>query len=146
MNTAFAITGRYTALPVDFAEMKRVYLNDSVRTELNPAPQTGRVFSSGIPLYYNIINNTIELVPISTLYTLEMSYWKVVPPLATNDTSDVLTNHPELYLYGTCLQAAYFLDDAQAVAKYAPQFQQALSAANSRRFRQAGTGLQVRVS
>jgi hypothetical protein len=104
------------------------------------------VYESGTPAYYNIINDTIEIVPLSTDYTLEISYYKVVPPLATNDTSTVLTNHPELYLFGTCLQAAYFLDDAQMVAKFEPKFQQALQAANSRRFRQMGQGLQVRVS
>lgn len=146
MNTDFVITGRYTSLPVDFAEMRRVFLNDSMRTEMVPLPQSGRVEESGIPAYYNIVNNTLELVPLSTSYTLEITYWKVVPPLETNDTSDILTNHPELYLYGTCLQGAYFLDDAQMVAKFEPKFQQAILAANSRRFRQMGTGLQVRVS
>lgn len=146
-DTAFAVTGRYTALPTDFAEMRKVILNyGSERPELVPLPQAARIGDSGVPLYYNLVNNTLEITPLSTSYTLELSYWKKVPALASNSTNDVLTNYPDVYLFGCCVQAGYFMDDAQMVARFEPKYEQALAKANATRFRQWGTGLQVRAS
>jgi hypothetical protein len=146
-NTAFAVTGRYTTLPTDFAEMRKVILNDgSIRPELVPLPQSARISESGVPRYYNLVNNTLEITPLSTAYTLELSYYKKVPALASNLTNDVLTNFPDVYLFGTLVQVGYFMDDAQMVARFEPKYEQALSKANATRFRQFGTGLQVRVS
>jgi hypothetical protein len=73
METAYAVTGRYTALPSDFAEMRRLFLNyGAERLELVPAPQAGRVADGGVPFAYNIVNNKLEIVPESTAYTLEL--------------------------------------------------------------------------
>ena len=147
VDTAFAVSARRTDLPSDFAEMRTVFLNyGSSRVELVPLTQAGRVDESGTPVYYNIVNHQIEVVPESTSYTLELRYWTKVPALATNSTSDVLTNYPDVYLFGTCMQMGYFLDDAQMIAKFQPMFERALDKANATRFRQFGSGLQVRTS
>lgn len=147
IDTAFAVTGRRTALPADFAEMRTVYMNyGSVRVELLPLTMAGRVNDSATPIYYGIVNHEIEVVPEDTSYTLELRYWTKVPALATNATTDVLTNFPDVYLFGSCVQAGYFMDDAQMVARFEPKYEQALSKANATRFRQFGSGLQVRAS
>lgn len=148
METAYAVTGRYTALPSDFAEMRRLFLNyGAERLELVPAPQAGRVADGGVPFAYNIVNNKLEIVPESTAYTLELSYWKTVPALASNTAgTPVLTTYPDVYLYGSCVQAGYFLDDMSVTSKFEPKYERALQAANAKRFRQMGTGLQVRAS
>jgi hypothetical protein len=146
-DTAFSVTSRYTALPTDFAEMRRVFLSyGGERIELSPVPQAGRVYDTGTPFAYNIVNNTIEVVPESTEYTLELSYYKKVPALSSNSTNDVLVRYPELYLFGSLVQAGYFMDDAQLVARFEPKYEQALAKANASRFRQMGQGLQVRAS
>lgn len=146
MNTSFSVTSRYTALPDDFVEMRKaVLLNSGVRVELMPLPQASRVSQSGTPSYYQIIDDTLEVVPVSSC-TLELTYWSKVPALAANSTNNVLTNYPELYLYGTLLQAGYFMDDAQLVARFEPKYEMALRLANNLRFRQLGTGLTVRAS
>lgn len=143
MDTAFAVSSRYTALPSDFQEMRRVFLLDgSVRTELVPLPQAGSVNDSGVPAFYNIVDNQLEVVPYGS-YTLEITYYNTVPALASNSTTDVLTKFPSVYLYGTCLQAGLFLDDASLVSKFMPAYEKALILANSSR-KQLGTGLQVR--
>jgi hypothetical protein len=118
----------------------------SLRIELLPLTMAGRVNESAVPIYYGIVNHEIEVVPEETSYTLELRYWTKVPALSTNSTNDILTNFPDVYLYGACLQAGYFLDDAQMVAKFEPKFERALSQANATRFRQFGSGLQVRAS
>jgi hypothetical protein len=147
MLTAFALTGRYTTLPTDFAEMRRVYLNyGSDRVELVPLPQAGRSSETGIPTSYNIVNNTLEVVPTSTSYTLEISYWKVIPPLSTNNTNAILTNYPELYIYGACSQAGFWLADDSVIGKFVPRYEQGIIVANSKKHRQMGQGLQVRAS
>ena len=144
MSTAFAVTSRYTTLPSDFAEMRRVILKDgSERPELVPYTMAGAVSQTGTPVYYNIVDNQLEVVPVGSC-TLELSYYQKVPALATNATNNVLTRFPDLYLFGSCLQGGYFLDDAQIVARFEPKYEQALQKANGTRFRQMGTGLQVR--
>lgn len=147
IDTAFALTGRRTALPADFAEMRQVFLlYGSDRVELVPLTQAGRVDEAGTPVFYNIVNHEIEVVPESTAYSLELRYWTKVPALASNSTTDILTNFPDVYLYGTCLQAGFFMDDAQMVAKFRPLYERAVDKTNATRFRQFGTGLQVRAS
>lgn len=147
MNTSFALTGRYTTLPTDFAEMRKaILLYGSTRVELLPLPQAGRVSESATPVYYNIVDDSLEVVPLSTAYNLELSYWTKVPALASNSTNAILTNFPELYLYGSCLQAGYFLDDAQVVARFEPKYEMSLRLANALRFRQMGSGLAVRAT
>ena len=147
MNTSFSVTGRYTTLPTDFVEMRRVVmLYGSERIELLPLPQASRVSISGEPIYYNIVDDSLEVVPLSTAYSLELTYWTKVPALVSASVNGVLTSVPDVYLYGTCAQAGYFLDDSQMVARFEPKYEQAVRAANSTRFRQLGSGLTVRAS
>lgn len=146
-DTAFSVTGRYTALPNDFAEMRRVVMNyGAERKELVPLPQSGRVDESGTPWAYNIVNNALEVVPLSTAYTLELTYWTKVPALASNTTNAILTRFPDVYLFGTCAQVGFYMDDPGMTARFMGKFSDAVMRANRSRFGQMGTGLQVRAS
>jgi hypothetical protein len=124
--------------------MRRVVLLASTRVELKPiaAEVASPVTTEATPTAYAIHGNQLEVVPLASC-TLELTYWRTVPPLASDNTNDVLTRYPDLYLYGSCVQAAMYLGDGNLVAKFQPWYEKALAQANSQK--QLGSGLAVRV-
>lgn len=76
-----------------------------------------RLRSSGTPRFFAVIGRYFEFAPVpSSSTSVDVSYYQKIPPLATNSTNWLLTNYPDLYLYGSLLHAAPFLmDDQRAV-------------------------------
>jgi hypothetical protein len=68
--------------------------------------------TSGIPLYYTLIGDEIEVAPHpSTSSTLEMLYRAKVPALSTGSpTNWLLTEHPDLYLFGALAHALPWME------------------------------------
>jgi hypothetical protein len=70
------------------------------------------------PVYFAHNGTDIELFPTpSTSYTAEITYYARMTALsADGDTNWLLTNHPDVYLYGSLVHTAPFLkDDARIV-------------------------------
>ncbi len=139
---SLVVSSRFTDLPSDFAEMRTVFITvGGTRFQVDPYTGTGALQDGETHYLYAINNNQLEM---TTTGTLEIRYWKKVPALSTNTTNDILTNFPDVYLFGSCLHAGYFMDDAQMIAKWETKYERALEKANATRFRQFGSGLQVR--
>jgi len=72
--------------------------------------------STGRPNFFTIVGNEIQLdrVPDSE-YTLEIQYYRKATPLSdSNQTNDILTNHPSIYLFGALVALfSYSLDIEQ---------------------------------
>src|SRR5512135_2987433 len=75
-DTSFAVSSRFTDLPVDFAEMRRVVLLSSFRLELLPVTPSDAApyVTAWTPRYYAIHGNQLEVVPLQSC-TLELTYW-----------------------------------------------------------------------
>lgn len=70
------------------------------------------------PIFYSIIGQEMELLPApDTTYTAQMIYYAEIPPLITNTVNWMLSRFPQIYYYGTLMQAAPYLrqDDRIAV-------------------------------
>ena len=67
--------------------------------------------TAGKPLNYNITQGEVELFPTpDATYNLEMYYYGKIPALtAANPTNAILTNFPDVYLYGSLMHSAPFL-------------------------------------
>jgi hypothetical protein len=66
------------------------------------------------------------------VYSLRVRYYKRIPALSvSNTTNDVLTAHPEIYLYGALLQAAPTLKDQEYTALWKSAFEEAVDLANA---------------
>ena len=64
----------------------------------------------------------------SSLYTMEIDYYAKVAALSDSaTTNDMLTNNPDLYLYGALLEAEPFLMNDARVGLWANAFRQALT-------------------
>lgn len=128
-------TGQYIALPDNFevARSARLVTGDSGGELRYQSPeQMQKQSSTGRPLFFTVIGDELQFdrVPDSE-YTIEIQYYrKALPITAANQTNEILTNHPSIYLYGALAQVfAYAQDDQQAI-KYGQLFLSAIKGAN----------------
>lgn len=127
-------TDRYLALPDRFIAMRRMDLiNGSVTKELfYRSPEALQVSdTSGEPIHFTITNQIeFDRTPASA-YTIEMVLYKGLNPLSsTNTSNDVLTNYPDLYLYGALYHLNNWSGDTEEMSKYLSLFNSALQSAN----------------
>jgi hypothetical protein len=77
---------------------------------------------TGMPKVYTIINNNIHFYPVpDATYSVKMFYYKQFDSLTNDtDTNDVLTFHPDVYLFGSLYFAHSFIRgiDQQIVAEW----------------------------
>lgn len=104
------------ALPTDYIETRLVELQTSPLIALSyvtPSQLSSNWpdGSTGKPEEYTIIGQNLKLGKTpDAVYTLELTYYQRIPELTDSATTNwLLTYHPDLYLYGTLLQAAPYL-------------------------------------
>jgi hypothetical protein len=117
----------YEALPGDYLEMLNLTNETTVPFQkmqfisLNQWDNFKRDFTTlQVPKYYTIVGNQLQLLPVpGSDITAEMVYYAKIPALSDTNTANwLLTNHPEVYLYGTLLQAAPYLKDDDRIATW----------------------------
>lgn len=109
----------YYTLPTDFIQQRNVQINSNpVKVLVYRTPeQIDKEYpgtSKGTPEVFTIIGDEIQIKEIpSSTNQLEISYYKRLPNLsATNTTNWIMTNAPDLLLYGALIEAeAYLVDD-----------------------------------
>jgi len=134
-QTASTVAGqRNLALPTDFIQMRNLQINTSPITSMQyVTPEMyDRLYGSaitGTPSIYTIVANEIQLGPIpASSQTIEMLFYKKFSSLsATNPTNSMITNAPDVYLYGCLLEAEPFIMNDPRVQLWATAFQQSIS-------------------
>lgn len=125
---------RYVALPATFREPQNLWINwaygrgDPLRFVTPELLVTST--ASGIPLYWCIDGANIAFErPAGDAYSLTLRQIGGVTLSDAAPTNLVLTNYPNVYLYGALKEAAPYLRDADAMtmweAKYADAIQKA---------------------
>jgi hypothetical protein len=121
---------RYLALPTGFLEMRTMRLIAPVERMLRfvNEHEMNRLISSasGVPEYFTV-HEEIEFERASdSVYTAEMIYYAAVDPLSDDSeaelTNAILTNHPDLYLYGALVEAEPFIDNDERVAMWKTKY------------------------
>jgi hypothetical protein len=119
-NATFAAAAEYGTVPDDFLEVKAIKINTNPITNLTfqtidamDSLSNTTYLSSGKPLYFSVVGNQFRLLPIPDgEYTAELVYYAKLTKLSdTNTTNWLLTQAPDVYLYGSLLQAAPYLQD-----------------------------------
>ena len=73
------------------------------------------------------MQNNIEFAPVpDSEYTREIVYYQALPALADNTTNWLLDSHPDIYLYGSLMQSAPYLQADERIGVWAGKFQQIL--------------------
>lgn len=102
------------ALPSDFLQFRRVYIDGSDPYELEyltpenfylKYPQL-TTWSISPSRYFTIQGSNLYLSDTTTTNSVKVLYYQSIPALASNSTNWLLTNHPDIYLYGTLAEAA----------------------------------------
>ena len=125
----------FSALPADFLSAKSLVLTSTApvqplvfltEDELDSKKWVYR--TTGKPIYFALVGNQIEVLPApDTSYTAELTYVATLAKLSDSNTSNwVLERHPDVYLYGSLLQAAPYLRDDERVALWGPLYSQAI--------------------
>ena len=122
----------YVALPDGFIEaIAFVDANGDELIQVHHDKLKDISYASGTPEYYSVTSRiNFECVASSALsYT--MTYYKGLD-LATDGSNTVLTDYPNLYLYGTLLQAEMYLKNDKRVSTWHELYSKALQQANRR--------------
>lgn len=136
----------FISLPSDFQTMRRVRLSGVTgKPRLSFMTQTQlddyRYSIDNVtdqPVYFTIMGSEMELAPTPNEdYALEMVYRKNIPALASNSTNWLLTLAPDIYLYGTLLEAMPFIKDDARVSLWASAFSTVLDDLNNLGFKQS---------
>ena len=151
------LDSRYVQMPTDWIETVRFSITsgNTYRLELVSRDdmleyRQKTADASGRPRFYANIGDTIEVFPTPDAdYTMQLQYYAKTPALSDSNASNwLLLDAPDVYLYGTLIQSApYLQDDARTqtwAALYAAALQSLQKASDDTRF--AGSGLRMRVT
>lgn len=99
-------------LPSDYLAWRRVTWTGSPRMELEyvepswlQAAFTDQPVDT--PRVFTIEGGTLKVMPLDST-ALEFLYYQKLPPLASSGTNWMLNSHPDLYLFGTLVEAEMF--------------------------------------
>ena len=126
------VDSEYYTLPDNFVAMRNIQLNTNPKTSLEylTPEQMDRIHAGstkGKPKAFSIIGNNIQLRPIpDSVYQIEMLYFKYFTPLSdSNTTNDMLTYHPDAYLYGALVEAEPYLQNDKRIQVWAGYYERA---------------------
>ena len=112
----------FYSLPDNYVAMRNIQLNTDPKTPLEylTPEQMDRIHAgstTGKPKAFSIIGNNIQLRPIpDSAYQIEILYFKHFTPLSdSNTTNDMLTHHPDAYLYGALVEAEPYLQNDKRI-------------------------------
>ena len=119
------ITAEYTALPADFLDGLTLKLTGTnpitpLQSEtLNSLDtlQNTTYLSSGKPLFFAIVGENFRVLPTpDSTYAYELVYYADLAKLSVSNTTNwLLTQAPDIYLYGALLQAAPYLQNDERI-------------------------------
>jgi len=152
--TASTVKGqRNYALPTDYRQMRALRINsDPIRVLQYLTPQNmDSVWAgsyTGTPIAYTIVANDIRLGPSpDSVLELDIDYYRAVTPLSgTTATTTMLTQNPDIYLYGALMAAEPFLMNDERLVVWGSLFDKAVGNLESQdaRDRHSGSALQIR--
>ena len=125
---------RNLALPTGYIQMRNFQVNTSPLTTLSYV--TPEIYdrlwggsTSGIPKFYTILANEVSFGPIpATVMEVEMLFYKKFDNLSvTTTTNTLLTDSPDIYLYGSMLEAEPFIMNDERVTLWAAALDRAVS-------------------
>jgi hypothetical protein len=132
-----AIDTEYSAVPADFLETKSIKLNTNPVTALAfesidalDSMKSTMYLSPGKPQYFGIVGGQIRVLPVpDNSYTAELTYYAKLTKLSSTVSSNwLLASSPDVYLYGSLMQASPYLKDDGRIPVWASMYTNALEA------------------
>ena len=133
--TANTVAGqRNLALPANYIQMRNFQVNGNPLTTLSYV--TPEIYdrlwggsTSGTPKFYTILANEVSFGPIpATVMEVEMLFYKKFDNLSVTTTTNLLlTDGPDIYLYGSMLEAEPFIMNDERVPLWATALERAVT-------------------
>lgn len=126
---------QYMSLPTDWLEAINIEItSNDFRPLFQQSIESLDVYRkannnvTGQPIYYAIVDNSLELVPTpDTSYTLQLTYYSTIDALSSSNTTNFIsTGYPDAYLYGALKHASIYLMEDERVPLFTAQFEKAL--------------------
>jgi hypothetical protein len=140
---ALSLDSGEVTLPTTLSELRSIRLNGSLGTQQGNidvvTPETLADYrrthtAAGQPRWASVVGRELLLVPEpDQTYTSEIVYYAKLLPLATNSVNAELTEAPDLYLYGTLIEAAAFLEHDERLPTWQSRFDKAVRGLNVKR-------------
>ena len=125
---------RNLALPTGYIQMRNFQVNTNPLTTLSYV--TPEIYdrlwggsTSGTPKFYTILANEVSLGPIpASVQEVEMLFYKKFDNLSGSvATNWLITNAPDIYLYGSMLEAEPFIMNDERVPLWAAALERGVS-------------------
>ena len=143
---------REYSLPTGFVQMKEFHLSTDPLTPLayiTPEMMTRLWAGSATakPQVFTIIADNVRLGPApDAVYTTSMLYYKTFTALSDSaTTNEMLTNNPDVYLYGTLLEAEPFIMNDQRIQVWLGAFDRAVASIQNQDNKDRHSGSNMRV-
>lgn len=131
---------QFENLPSDFLQPINFYIDTNQGEKTLEFSSLGEInrrkrYAAGIsgePVVYTINSGQIEFIPTpDDSYPLTMVYYAKIPNLSSENTVNwLLTYYPDIYLYGSLMQASSYLGDDQRIAVWSQLYGEAVGKAN----------------
>lgn len=118
-RTTSTLTSDTIAVPTDFLGLRSIKIDSTTLEYAPPADIFEDERTGGYPTRYTITDGAFFFRPAPTSGTVKLDYYGSIPALTvSNATNWLMTKHPDLYLFGTCAQAEWFVVNDDRVAAW----------------------------
>lgn len=150
------IDSQYLTRPGDWVETIRLHLTsngtrslDLLSAQAMADKRQGAENATGIPRYYRHSENQFELYPSPDgSYGAELLYYQKIPALSDSNTSNwLLSDYPDVYLYGALTHSSPYLAEDARIAVWAQLYSAAVARVNqtSEDSVYSGSGLTMKI-
>lgn len=137
-TTTISLDAQYVPLPADWLDTVRLSIvsDDSLVNLNSPQAVATRRFltgdATGTPEYYALVGDDIELFPTPpSAINAELVYYQKIPALSDGaPTNWLLTNYPDIYLYGALMHSAPYLKDDARIPLWSQLYVEAMTELN----------------
>jgi hypothetical protein len=130
--TSVALVSGAASLPSDFRAFKELRYDGSPSYTLEPKTEEwirNQADLAAAPEYFAVTGSQVICWPQAG--NIKGTYYASIAPLASSATNWVLTNHPDLYLFGSLTELADYIGDDESLTKWAARFQAMLDEVQS---------------
>ena len=145
----------YMQVPSTWLENIRAHVQGTGTTPLDlisraamADKRAGAEDMAGRPEYYCMADGQFQLYPTpDSEYTIELLFYEKIPDVASNSTNWLLEEAPDVYLYGSLIHSAPYLQEDERAMVWAQMYAAAVQRLNesSEKARMSGSGLTLKV-
>jgi hypothetical protein len=112
-------------LPADYLTWRSVKVGTTTLSHISPL-QTDAYETAGTPRYFSIAGDELTVWP-SGSGVVTLGYYAKIPALTTTGTTNwLLTKAPQVYIYGSLLEAAPFIGEDARMGLWGQSYEQAI--------------------